>query len=151
MNEISYKRVLKKSWKDVLIVYTARWCTHAVALERLLEQLVQSGELKHLNEELSIVKVDVVLTPVINKKSIRQLPAMKYVSARYKNFPYWFGGDTASKRDVVEFIEAYNSMRHVEIPGEGPSPFSKKSDVMEKVVAGLGGGDQPSVSSKDEI
>ena len=151
VNEISYKRVLKKSWKDVLIVYTARWCTHAVALERLLEQLVQSGELKHLNEELSIVKVDVVLTPVINKKSIRQLPAMKYVSARYKNFPYWFGGDTASKRDVVEFIEAYNSMRHVEIPGEGPSPFSKKSDVMEKVVAGLGGGDQPSVSSKDEI
>ena len=73
----------------------------------------------------------------------------RYVSARYKDFPYWFGGDAGSKRDVVEFIQTYNSMRHVEIPGEGPSPFSrKKADVMEEVVQALGGaGGQ----DKDEI
>ncbi len=50
---------------------------------------------------------------------------------------------------MVEFIQTYNSMRHVEIPGDGPSPFSrKKADVMEEVVQALGGaGGQ----DKDEI
>ena len=70
----------------------------------------------------------------------RHLPAMKYVSARYKDFPYWFGGNAHSKKDVLDFIHTYHSMRHVEIPGEGPSPFSKTRDVMGQVVSALGAG-----------
>ena len=144
VNEDSYRRALKRSWKDVLFVYTARWCAHALGLERVLESLVKSGDLAHLEEELAIVKVDVVLTEGQSERRGgrrgRHLPAMKYVSARYKDFPYWFGGNAHSKKDVLDFIHTYHSMRHVEIPGEGPSPFSKKRDVMGQVVSALGAG-----------
>ncbi|QDZ20097.1 protein disulfide-isomerase [Chloropicon primus] len=153
VSEVSYGKVLKRSWKDTLIVYTARWCTHALALEHLLESLVRSGELDGLLEsELTIVKVDVVLTPVVSRKSVGRIPAMKYVSARYKDFPYWFGGDATSRQDVLDFIHTYHSMRHVEIPGEGPSPFSKKKkDVMSDVVSALGGSEEAAKDFHDEI
>ena len=140
VSEQSHGRVMRRTWRDTLVVYVARWCSVALKLERLLEDLVASGEVSDLlEEELSIVKVDAVLTPAPSLKGSRRLPAMKYVSARYKDFPYWFGGDPTSKPDVLEFIRTHHSMRRVEIPGEGPSPFAdRRRDVMEDVVSALG-------------
>lgn len=45
-----------------------------------------------------------------------------------RDFPNWFQGSPYEPEDIFQFIRAYHSMRHVEIPGEGPSPFSKKPD-----------------------
>jgi hypothetical protein len=45
-----------------------------------------------------------------------------------RDFPNWFQGSPYEPEDIIQFIRAYHSMRHVEIPGEGPSPFSKKPD-----------------------
>eukprot|EP00951_Prasinocladus_malaysianus_P016794 scaffold131451_cov35-Prasinocladus_malaysianus.AAC.1 len=48
-----------------------------------------------------------------------------------RDFPNWFQGSPYSPDDIFQFIRAYHSMRHVEIPGEGPSPFSKKPERRE--------------------
>lgn len=131
----SYKKVIKKSWKDVLIVYTARWCLHSLHMEDNMHKILRSGELNDLSDELTIVKVDVVLTSGSELKHVDSVPAMKYISARYKDFPNWYGGSPYDPEAIVQFVRAYHSMRHVEIPGEGPSPFAKKKeDVMKEAL-----------------
>ena len=91
--------------------------------------------MQELEDELTIVKVDVVLTSGSELKHVDSVPAMKYISARYKDFPNWYGGSPYDPEAIVQFVRAYHSMRHVEIPGEGPSPFAKKKeDVMKEAL-----------------
>lgn len=142
----SYKKVIKKSWKDVLIVFTARWCLHSLHMEDNLHKILRRGDIDDLSDELTIVKVDVVLTGGPELKHVDSVPAMKYISARYKDFPNYYGGSPYDPEAIIQFIRAYHSMRHVEIPGEGPSPFSrKKEDVMKDALSPdeAGGGDVP--------
>jgi len=72
------------------------------------------------------VKIDVVLTSADDYRHLQTVPAIKYISARYKDFPNWYGGAHDDPDALVQFVHSYHSMRHVEIPGEGPSPYSKK-------------------------
>lgn len=129
VDEYSFKKVAQKTWRDVLTLYTCRSCLHSLHLEDTLHKMVRRGDLADLlEEELMIVKVDVALTKTHPTNHIKELPAMKYTSARYRDFPNWFQGSPYEPEDIIQFIRAYHSMRHVEIPGEGPSPFSKKPD-----------------------
>lgn len=41
-----------------------------------------------------------------------------------QDFPNWYGGAHDDPDALVQFVHSYHSMRHVEIPGEGPSPYS---------------------------
>eukprot|EP00854_Cymbomonas_tetramitiformis_P011438 gene11438-13518_t len=128
VDEASFKRQLKKSWKDVMVIYTARWCHHCIRVEEILHRMVRAGEFEDLDEELQIVKIDVVLTEAKDYNTLQMVPALKYISARYKDFPNWFGGEYDNADSLVNFVRSYHSMRHVEIPGEGTSPYSKKSE-----------------------
>mmetsp|Transcript_4633 Transcript_4633/g.15327 ORF Transcript_4633/g.15327 Transcript_4633/m.15327 type:complete len:452 (-) Transcript_4633:113-1468(-) len=134
VDEMAYRKVIKKSWKDTLILYVNRWCSHAVHAEYNLRRLWQGGELDELKDELTIVVVDVVTTRPNDQSHIDSVPVMKYISARYKDFPNWYGGMKFDPESLINFIHAYHSMRHVEIPGEGPSPYSKKRDTMEEAI-----------------
>ena len=80
----TFNRQLKKSWKDVLIIYTARWCAHSTRLEEIFHRMVKAGEFEELNDELLFVKIDVVLTQPEDYKHLQTVPAVKYISARYK-------------------------------------------------------------------
>ena len=129
IDEYAYKKVAQKTWRDVLTVYTCRTCLHSLHMEDTLHRMIRRGDFADLlQDELLIVKVDVVLTKTMPMNPITSLPAMKYTSARYKDFPNWFQGSPYSPDDIFQFVRAYHSMRHVEIPGEGPSPFSKKPE-----------------------
>mmetsp|Transcript_2247 Transcript_2247/g.5599 ORF Transcript_2247/g.5599 Transcript_2247/m.5599 type:complete len:585 (+) Transcript_2247:240-1994(+) len=129
IDEYAFRKVAQKTWRDVLTIYTCRTCLHSLHLEDTLHKMVRRGDLADLlEEELMIVKVDVALTKTLPQNHIKELPAMKYTSARYRDFPNWFQGSPYEPEDIFQFIRAYHSMRHVEIPGEGPSPFSKKPD-----------------------
>jgi glutaredoxin len=120
----TFHKQLKKSWKDVLIIYTARWCTYSTRLEEILHRMIRAGEFDDFEDEIQFVKIDVVLTQAEDYKALQTVPAIKYVSARYKDFPNWYGGRHDSADEIVQFVHSYHSMRHVEIPGEGPSPYS---------------------------
>jgi len=122
----SFARQMKKSWKDILIIYTARWCEYSTRLEEIFHRMVRAGEFEELEEEVMFVKIDVVLTGADDFKHLQTVPAMKYVSARYKDFPNWYGGPHDDADQLVQFVHSYHSMRFVEIPGEGPSPYSNK-------------------------
>lgn len=37
----TFNRQLKKSWKDVLVIYTARWCSHSTRLEEIFHRMVR--------------------------------------------------------------------------------------------------------------
>jgi len=121
----TFNKQLKKSWKDVLIIYTARWCKFSTRLEEIFHRMVRAGEFEDFEDEIQFVKIDVVLTQSEDYKFMQTVPAIKYVSARYKDFPNWYGGKHDSPDELVQFVHSYHSMRHVEIPGEGPSPFSR--------------------------
>jgi len=120
----TFHKQLKKSWKDVLIIYTARWCTYSTRMEEILHRMIRAGEFDDFEDEIQFVKIDVVLTQAEDFKALQTVPAIKYVSARYKDFPNWYGGRHDSADELVQFVHSYHSMRHVEIPGEGPSPYS---------------------------
>lgn len=129
VDEYSFRKVAQKSWRDILTIYTCRTCLHSVHLEDTIHKMIRRGDLADLlEEELMIVKVDVVLTKTLPQNHISSLPALKYTSARYRDFPNWFQGSPYSPEDIFQFIRAYHSMRHIEIPGEGPSPFSSKPE-----------------------
>ena len=42
-----------------------------------------------------------------------------------------YNGPHDDPDQLVQFVHSYHSMRHVEIPGEGPSPFSQKRKDIE--------------------
>merc|ERR1711988_1759657 len=113
VDEASFRRQLKKSWKDVLIIYTARWCSYSTRLEEIMHRMARAGEFEDLDEELQIVKIDVVRTEAKDFKTVNQVPQMKYVSARYKDFPNWYGGPNDDPDALVQFVRSYHSMRHV--------------------------------------
>eukprot|EP00959_Pyramimonas_sp_CCMP1952_P102746 2148845-Pyramimonas_sp.AAC.2 len=121
----TFAKQMKKSWKDVLVIYTARWCKYSTRLEEIFHRMIRAGEFDDFEDEIQFVKIDVVLTQSEDYKFLQTVPAIKYVSARYKDFPNWYGGRHDSPDELVQFVHSYHSMRHVEIPGEGPSPYSK--------------------------
>jgi len=132
IDEYAYRKVAQKTWRDILTLYTCRTCLHSLHLEDTLHKMIRRGDLNDLlKDELLIVKVDVVLTKTLPTSPIASVPGLKYTSARYKDFPNWFQGSPYSPDEIFQFIRAYHSMRHVEIPGEGPSPFSKKPEARE--------------------
>mmetsp|Transcript_23885 Transcript_23885/g.28887 ORF Transcript_23885/g.28887 Transcript_23885/m.28887 type:complete len:562 (+) Transcript_23885:357-2042(+) len=131
VDEASFSRQLRKSYKDVMIIYVARWCSISNRMEEILHRMVRAGEFEDIEDELQFVKIDVVTTQAKDYKSLNYVPAIKYISARYKDFPNWYGGKYDDPDAIVNFVRAYHSMRHVEIPGEGPSPFSKKAETPE--------------------
>eukprot|EP00899_Mesostigma_viride_P022247 jgi/Mesvir1/3206/Mv16357-RA.1 len=128
VDESAFRGTIAKTQKDVLILYTARWCAHSLHLEDTLHKLVRAGEFKDLIDagELMLLKVDVVLTAPPDNSHIATVPQIKYISARYKEFPNWFAALGYDPESVVRFVRSYHSMRFVEIPGDGPSPFTVK-------------------------
>jgi len=48
----SFSRQLKKSWKDVMIIYTARWCSFSTRLEEIFHRMLRAGEFEELLEEV---------------------------------------------------------------------------------------------------
>ena len=56
-----------------------------------------------------------------------------------------YGGAHDDPDALVQFVHSYHSMRHVEIPGEGPSPYSVRPKEVE-----LGAGEND-VDFGDEI
>ena len=138
VNEASFKKVLKKAWKDTIILYTSRTCLHSLAMERLLQKVLEAEYVKPLlADELQVVKVDVIMTAPADRY-IKQVPTLKYVSARYRDFPNYYTGSPYDEHDVLEFIRTYHSMRHVEIPGEGPSPYStKRPETTREAIASM--------------
>lgn len=85
IDEYAYKKVAQKTWRDVLTLYTCRTCLHSLHMEDTLHRMVRRGDLADLLEdELLVVKVDVVLTKTLPTNHIASVPALKYTSARYK-------------------------------------------------------------------
>ena len=69
ISEQLYRKTEQKTKRDILTVYTARWCVYSLQFEKLLQEIIDSGELDDILA--NDIEIKTVLDQLLSCKPVK--------------------------------------------------------------------------------